>query len=270
MGDEFYVYGYFDPRNFRLFYVGKGRGSRKYSHLKESGESEKRRTVAAIHRAGLKPEIKVIASGLTEREAFLVESVLIRAFQPQLTNEIRGPMNECIRPAHTLHQSLAGFDTQAATYLVNVGDGPARSWEDCRMYGFISAGGARRWSKQLERLTIGDVIVPYLKNHGYIGIGRVVQESVPVSDFRHRGRRLSASMLKQRGLLRHAEDAARSEYLVGVKWIRHVAAAEAKFRRRGGLFTTQLVVAALAKQPRTLMFINEAFRVNLERLTSEI
>src|SRR5260221_1568320 len=116
MDAEYYVYGYFDPRNLRLFYVGKGRGSRKYSHLKESGESLKKRTVAAIQRAGLKPEIKVIASGLTEREAFLVESALIWAFQPQLTNEIRGPMNECIRPAHTLHQSLPGFDSRSAAY----------------------------------------------------------------------------------------------------------------------------------------------------------
>jgi len=269
MNAEYYVYGYFDPRSLRLFYVGKGRGSRKYSHLKESGESLKKRTVAAIHKAGLKPGIRVIASGLTERESFLVESALIWAFQPQLTNEIRGPMNECIRPAHTLHQSLPGFDTQAAAYLVNVGDGPARSWEDGRKYGFISAGGARRWSEQLRRLSIGDVIVPYLKSHGFVGIGRVAQEPVPVFDFRYRGRRLSAHMLKQPGLLRHAGDAERSEYVVGVKWIRQVSAAEAKFRRRGGLFTTQLVVAALARQPRTLRFLNEAFRVNLERLTSE-
>ena len=77
-------------------------------------------------------------------------------------------------------------------------------------------------------------------------------------------------MLKQPGLLRHSDDAARSEYVVGVKWIRETSAAEARFRRRAGLFTTQLVVAALARQPRTLRFLNESFRVNIEGLASEM
>ena len=29
---NYYVYAYFDPRNYEMFYVGKGQGSRKYAH----------------------------------------------------------------------------------------------------------------------------------------------------------------------------------------------------------------------------------------------
>jgi hypothetical protein len=74
---DFYVYGYFDPRSYRLFYVGKGRGARKFSHLKDGGGGRKAGIIAAIRRAGLSPLIKVIAANLTESDALLVETSLI-------------------------------------------------------------------------------------------------------------------------------------------------------------------------------------------------
>ena len=198
-----------------------------------------------------------------------MESALIWAFQPQLTNEIRGPMNECIRPAHTLHQSLAGFDSRSAAYWSMLA--MARRADGTTVGIRVYLSRRRAPVEQTIGAPVGrrrDRLI--LKSHGYVGIARVAAESVPVADFRYRGRRLSGPMLKQPGLLRHAEDAARSEYLVGVKWIRQMPAAEAKFRRRAGLFTTQLVVAGLARQLRTLRFLNEAFQVNIERLASEI
>lgn len=114
---KYYVYGYYDPRSYRLFYVGKGRGPRKYSHLK-SGTGQKKRMIAAIRKAGLKPLVKVIATGLTEREALIVEAALIWVLQPQLTNEISGSMSECVRPPESLHQDLPGFDTETAAHFV--------------------------------------------------------------------------------------------------------------------------------------------------------
>jgi hypothetical protein len=265
---KYYVYGYYDPRSYRLFYVGKGRGSRKYSHLKESGTGQKRRMIAAIRKAGLEPLVKIIASGLTEREALIVEAAIIWVLQPQLTNEVSGSMSECVRPPESLHQNLPGFDTETAAYFVNVGEGPTRSWEDCRKYNFLAAGGGRKWSDQLHRLSVGDIVVPYLKKRGFVGIGRVESAAMPVSDFRCKGRPLSASMLKQPGMLRRAADAERSEYVVPVKWVRAVPATEAKFRRRAGLFTTQLVVASLSRQPGTLRFVEDAFGVSINKLTS--
>jgi hypothetical protein len=37
----FYVYLYVDPRDDSVFYVGKGKGGRALSHLKDRTESEK-------------------------------------------------------------------------------------------------------------------------------------------------------------------------------------------------------------------------------------
>ena len=40
-------------------------------------------------------------------------------------------------------------------YYVLFGDDEARSWEDARSYGYVSAGGGSRWSKPLQRLEPG-------------------------------------------------------------------------------------------------------------------
>jgi hypothetical protein len=70
---DYYVYVYIDPRNNEEFYFGKGKGSRKTAHVESEADTEKTKRIAAIHKAGLKPIIRVVARGLTEGEAFLVE-----------------------------------------------------------------------------------------------------------------------------------------------------------------------------------------------------
>ncbi len=66
--NNYYVYVYIDPRNYEEFYFGKGRGSRKEAHLTDSSDSEKARRIAAIHKAGLQPIIRVIARALSEHD----------------------------------------------------------------------------------------------------------------------------------------------------------------------------------------------------------
>src|SRR5437016_14054361 len=149
---DFYVYGYFDPRSYRLFYVGKGRGGRKHSHLKDGGHGRKAGMIGAIRKAGEAPVIRVIAAKLAEREALLVEGALIWALGPTLTNEVAGSVSDAFRPPDSLHQQLPGFDTRVGLYLVNVGEGTNRSWADCHKYGFLAAGGARPFRQPLERL----------------------------------------------------------------------------------------------------------------------
>jgi len=68
-----YIYAYFDPRNYEMFYVGKGKGSRKNAHRPDKGGTEKERQIHEIERAGLKSLIKVVATDLTEEQALLVE-----------------------------------------------------------------------------------------------------------------------------------------------------------------------------------------------------
>jgi len=85
--NPYYVYVYIDPRNFEEFYYGKGKDNRKEAHLSDNNDSEKSKRIKAIHRAGLKPIIKVIAKDLTEREAFLIEKTLIWKLGRTLTNQ---------------------------------------------------------------------------------------------------------------------------------------------------------------------------------------
>ena len=97
----FYVYALVDPRDKRIFYVGKGVGDRVYQHaevtLEESNESLKYSTIRDIHNVGLEVEYYILRHNLSEQEAYLVESVVIdlltyKAFNTEhfLTNLVNG------------------------------------------------------------------------------------------------------------------------------------------------------------------------------------
>ena len=64
--NDYYVYVYIDPRDFKPFYYGKGKGSRKQAHLLDTGESEKSQRIADIKKEGLEPLIRVLARDLSE------------------------------------------------------------------------------------------------------------------------------------------------------------------------------------------------------------
>lgn len=98
---KYYVYALVDPRDKRIFYVGKGSGDRVYRHaadaLNESFESLKLATIRKILNAGLKVEYYILRHNLTENEAFIVESTVIDiltydAFNTDhfLTNLVKG------------------------------------------------------------------------------------------------------------------------------------------------------------------------------------
>jgi hypothetical protein len=263
---DYYVYVYIDPRNHEEFYYGKGRGSRKAVHLDEAGDNQKIKLINAIKAAGLSPIIKVVAAGLTEGEALLIEKTLIWKLGRTLTNVSSGHFAEKFRPHNTIHLSLPGFDFAKGIYYVNVGDGIYRSWKDCRTYGFLSAGQGKKWSDQIRTLQIGDAVVAYLKGAGYVGVGLVDETAVPVSEFLHRGRRLASFSLHQPNIYEGAEDPEKSEYLVRVKWISSVPREKAKFKAKAGLFTTRLIRASLASQPATLRFVEESFSLSIPAL----
>lgn len=56
------------------------------------------------------------------------------------------------------------------------GDPTRRSWEDGRAFGYVAAGGDRRWSNPLKRLWPGARVFVHRPGDGYGGIGRVLQE----------------------------------------------------------------------------------------------
>jgi hypothetical protein len=148
-----------------------------------------------------------------------------------------------------------GTNTQRI-YYVNVGEGPSRNWDDCRKFGFLAAGGGPKWSKQLEKLQVGDRVIAYLKGYGYVGIGTVTQSSTPSSKFMVNG-----TAIKELPLI---NDTIRSvkrfstkngEYLIGVEWEVAVPREKAAWKANAGLYTTPLVCASLQNQPVTVDFV---------------
>jgi hypothetical protein len=148
-----------------------------------------------------------------------------------------------------------GTDSQRI-YYVNVGEGPSRNWDDCRKFGFLAAGGGPKWSKQLEKLQVGDRVIAYLKGYGYVGIGTVTQSSTPSSKFMVNG-----TAIKELPLI---NDTIRSvkrfstkngEYLIGVDWEVAVPREQAAWKANAGLYTTPLVCASLQNQPTTVNFV---------------
>ena len=102
----FYVYALIDPRNEKVFYIGKGTGNRIFSHEIESthnarSEKNKLKRIREIEEDGFYVTRLIINWGLTEEEAFASEATLINCFKYmpdcKLTNAVSG---------HHTHKSL--------------------------------------------------------------------------------------------------------------------------------------------------------------------
>jgi len=265
MMNDYYVYVYIDPRNYEEFYFGKGKGNRKSEHLKSSDDSEKTKRINAIHKEGLKPIIKVIARNLTENEAFLIETTLIWKLGKTLTNVASGYFVGKFRPHNKYHLDLSGFDYQNGIYYINVGEGEHRCWDDCYKYGFLAAGQDKKYSDPLKTLNIGDIVIAYLKGHGYVGIGKVSDTAVPVNDFKIENKTLHEFTLTQPNIFDNSDND-KSEYLIKIDWIVKLQKEHAKWKKKFGLFTSQLIKASLDNQPQTLHFIEKEFKVDFNNI----
>lgn len=120
----YYVYRLIDPRNGQTFYVGKGKNNRVFAHAqgalnnydgenyisKEDDEDEisaKYGVIREIKNAGLEVIHLIQRYGLTEKEAFEVESAVIDCFS-NLTNIQSGHYAERgVTNAYTLQRNLS-------------------------------------------------------------------------------------------------------------------------------------------------------------------
>ncbi len=265
-GKNYYVYVYIDPRNLEEFYFGKGKGSRKSAHLDDRSDSLKSARIAAIQKEGLSPIVRVIARRLTQDEALLIEKTLLWKLGRQLTNISSGHYAENFRPQYTLHRELAGFDFESGIYYYNVGEGEHRNWDDYREFGFISAGQGTRWRDAMKAFQEGDIVAAYLKNHGFVGVGRLVGKAKPIRDALIQGRRLLDCPLRCLRMRDNQDSMDLCEYVAQVEWIASVDRRDAKWMSKSGLYTTTHVRASLDDQPKTVSFLNTAFGVQLQEL----
>jgi len=264
--NDYYVYVYIDPRSFEEFYYGKGKGSRKDAHLFDKSDSEKSKRIKAIKEAGLEPIVRVIARELTEHDALLVEKTLLWKLGRNLTNVSSGHYGSNFRRHDTMYQPLSGFDFQNGIYYYNVGDSPHRVWEDYVTFGFISAGQGVTWRDAMLGFQPGDIVVAYLKRHGFVGVGRLTDRATPVRNVVINGKPLLSHDLQCKRLGDNADSDELCEYVAPVEWIRKVPRNEAKWKRNAGLYTTTHVRASLDGQPSTIEFLEEEFGVDLHAL----
>jgi hypothetical protein len=145
-------------------------------------------------------------------------------------------------------------------YFVNVGESEVRNWDDCRKYGFLSAGQGEKYGNAMKKLKPGDHVFGYMKGLGYVGLGTVTQEAMMARDFVPMGfdKKLLDLPLKALNMSQNKDNPSRSEWVVGVKW-------EKTFERDGakrfqGIFANQNIVCLL-RDPATVAFLRQEFGI---------
>lgn len=69
-------------------------------------------------------------------------------------------------------------------FYVTVGEGPYRNWDDQVRYGYISAGGGKKYTSPLNQLFVGARVFAYIPGTGYVGVGHVTETAQPVTEFK--------------------------------------------------------------------------------------
>lgn len=123
-------------------------------------------------------------------------------------------------------------------FYVAIGEGVHRNWEDCRKYGFVSAGGGRRYTSPLEQLAPGARIFAYVPQRGYVGVGIVREAPVDVRAFKVTTDGgdvplLDVPDLRAPNMAEYADDPRRVERVVRVKWVKALSSAEQAVWEKG-------------------------------------
>ena len=109
----FYVYVLKDPRNQSVFYVGKGKENRIFSHTAtDFKESNKNLLIKEIEKEGLSVIREIVHFGLSENEALSAETTLINYIGlPQLANKVKGH-SASIHQRYTVEEFEAIYGAQ--------------------------------------------------------------------------------------------------------------------------------------------------------------
>ncbi|WP_339304096.1 endonuclease NucS domain-containing protein [Paenibacillus sp. FSL R5-0519] len=149
-------------------------------------------------------------------------------------------------------------------YYVSLGDGEYRNWEDCRKYGFISAGQGKWYSRSLSLLKPEDRLFVCIPKVGYVGVGIVQEEVVPIKEFQVLHGEENVPLLNSDlrvKMDKDVDDPDLCEYVVRVKWIKTRAKQEAIWEK--GMFANQNSACKLRNQ-FTLDRLTEHFELEKE------
>jgi len=89
---KYYVYLLSDPIDNEIFYVGKGKGNRVFSHLSDKKENPKTRKIKEIRSKGREPKIEFLVHGVEDELTIKkIEAAIIDLIgKNKLTNQVGG------------------------------------------------------------------------------------------------------------------------------------------------------------------------------------
>lgn len=175
--------------------------------------------------------------------------------------------------------------------FMNVGEAPpnptpqwtySRQWNACIEYKFMSARQGLLYSRPLLKILKDDVISAYITGRGYVGVGTVnTNRAVKITDFEFNGKKyfrdfkidekiLSGELRTdetvegvqylRKSLFRNCNNE-KTEFIIGVDWIKTIDKNEACWQTGVGLFAKPHIQCNLQNQPPTLKFLEKCFDV---------
>ena len=178
-----------------------------------------------------------------------VERFLLRQFQESLRRSVvmdrktldlaqaiydkYGPLIKFVY--ENAEKTEAGVDTvwDGKSWFFNVGEvgETPYSWDDCRQYSFICAGGGKRYRQLMQDFKEGDIIYAYVSGSGYVGIGTVTKTAAPFREATLKDGRKLLNLLRAGELTgRHynySDDDDTCDWIVLVEWEKAVEKSQA-------------------------------------------
>lgn len=215
----------------------------------------------------LDPESERIVSYLSQTYGVPINAVFFRYFQDGTAEFLTrswliDPSDVEVNLAKTSnvrHQEL----WNGRDFYVAFGEDDQRRWPDAVKWGFVSAGGGRRYSRALLNLYEGARVFTHIPSRGYVGVGIVSGPALSLKEFviTEEGKTGNILDFHPNGhyLKEHADDPEMAEYFVPVKWIKTLPIEQAFWHK--GMYANQTVATKLRSQS-TLALLCACFKVD--------